>query len=396
MNMGVIHRSVEGGNGEISLLGFGLMRLPHHGDDGADIDYELGTAMLDYAHDHGVTYFDTAWPYHEGQSEVFAGKVIGARWPRESYLLATKCPVWLMDSADDVRSTFEEQLRKCQVDYFDFYLMHSLNGDRFSAAEEVGVFEVLDEYRRQGLIRALGFSFHSTIDDMKLISGAHDWDFAQIQLNYLDWTQQNAEGLYQVLCERKLPVNIMEPVRGGALAALPEKASKLLTAADPEASPASWALRFAASLENVQVTLSGMSTMEQVVDNVATFSDFVPVSEADRALLERVAATYSSSGAIPCTGCRYCMDCPHGVDIPRVFAAYNQFHLGNTMPASYQLGMKVIGLDRGPDHCVACGTCLDKCPQHIEIPDRMAEITAEQRELFDPLNESNRFFARRP
>lgn len=394
--MGVIHRSVSGGNGELSLLGFGLMRLPKNSEDSADIDYDLGIRMLDYAHDQGVTYFDTAWPYHEGQSEVFAGKAIGARWPRNSYKLATKCPVWLMKSKDDVRKTFEEQLLKCQVEYFDFYLMHSLNGERFKAAEEIGIFGVLDEYRRAGKIGALGFSFHSTVADLDYIAHAHDWDFAQIQLNYLDWTQQNAEGLYNLLTELSIPVNIMEPVRGGALAQLPQKADALLKAADTEASPASWALRFAASLPNAQVVLSGMSTMEQVEDNVATFSDFKALDDTDKRLLSRVAAAYSSSGAIPCTGCRYCMDCPNGVDIPRVFAAYNLYHLGNTMPASYQMGMTVVGLEHGPDKCINCGTCLDKCPQHIAIPERMTEIAAEQAELFAPLNEDNRFFARRP
>ena len=394
--MSVVHRSIPGGNGELSLLGFGLMRLPKNSEDSADINYELGTRMIDYAYDHGVTYFDTAWPYHEGQSEVFAGKVLVARHPRDSFKLATKCPVWLMKSADDVRQTFEEQLRKCQVDYFDFYLMHSLNRSRFEAAEAIGIFDVLNEYKKEGKIRALGFSFHSTLDDLDYIAHAHDWDFTQIQLNYLDWTQQNAEGSYNLLTSLDIPVNIMEPVRGGALADLPQNAADLLTAADPQASQASWALRFAASLPNVQVTLSGMSTLEQVENNVETFSDFKPVSDADKELLARVAAAYLSGGAIPCTGCRYCMDCPNGVDIPRVFAAYNQYHLGQQMPAAYQLGMTIIGLEHGPDHCINCGTCLTKCPQHIPIPDNMSMIAAEQEELFSKLDDDNRFFARRP
>ncbi|MCL2654141.1 MAG: aldo/keto reductase, partial [Coriobacteriia bacterium] len=268
--MSVVHRSIPGGNGELSLLGFGLMRLPIVEGNAAEIDYDLGFKMIDYAYEHGVTYFDTAWPYHEGQSEIFAGKALCARYPRESFKLATKCPVWLMKSEDDVRTTFKEQLSKCQTDHFDLYLMHSLNRARFDTAEEVGVFKVLDEYRKAGKIGALGFSFHSTIEDMDFIAHAHDWDFAQIQLNYLDWTQQNAEGTYQLLTSLNIPVTVMEPVRGGALATLPETAAKLLEVADPEASPASWALRFAASLPNVQAVLSGMSTLEQVEDNVAT------------------------------------------------------------------------------------------------------------------------------
>ncbi|MCL2882324.1 MAG: aldo/keto reductase [Coriobacteriia bacterium] len=394
--MGVIHRSIEGGNGELSLLGFGLMRLPIIEGNAANIDYDLGFKMIDYAYEQGVTYFDTAWPYHEGQSEIFAGKALCARYPRESFKLATKCPVWLMNSQDDVRETFEEQLRKCQTDHFDLYLMHSLNRARFETAEEVGVFKVLDEYRKAGKIGALGFSFHSTIEDMDFIAHAHDWDFAQIQLNYLDWTQQNAEGLYKILTDLGIPVTVMEPVRGGALAALPAAAAELLETANPQASPASWALRFAASLPNVQAVLSGMSTMEQMEDNVATFSDFKPLDEADHKLLEDVVVAYSSAGTIPCTGCRYCMDCPSGVDIPRVFAAYNHYHLGNTMPASYQLSMNIIGAAHGPDMCTKCETCLSLCPQHIAIPDKMEEIAAEQEEVFAPLNESNRFFARRP
>ena len=394
--MSVIHRSVPGGNGEISLLGFGLMRLPKNSEDSADINYELGCQMVDYALEHGVTYFDTAWPYHEGQSEVFAGKALVARHPRDSFTLATKCPVWIMKTPEQVRETFEEQLRKCQVDRFDFYLMHSLNRARFEAAEELGIYDILQEYKKEGKIGALGFSFHSTVDDLDYIARAHDWDFAQIQLNYLDWTQQNAEGSYNLLTSLDIPVNIMEPVRGGALANLPTAAADLLTAADPTASQASWALRFAATLPNVQVVLSGMSTFEQVEDNVATFSDFAPLDAGDKQLLEQVAAAYSSAGAIPCTGCRYCMDCPSGVDIPRVFAVYNQYHLGEQMPAAYQLGMTVIGMEHGPQYCTRCETCLSKCPQHIAIPDRMEEIAAEQEELFGALHEGNKFFARRP
>lgn len=365
-------RHIKSLNEEISLLGFGGMRFPRVSEEKQDIDEEKASELIDYAYRHGVNYFDTAYPYHAGLSEPFFGRVM-QKYPRESFRLASKMPLWLLEKEGDQERIFEEQLKRCNVEYFDFYLMHNINTEHKIPAEKFRTYEFLMKQKEQGLIRHLGFSFHDTVDLLSETVNRYQFDFGQLQINYLDWELQNAKREYEILTEHNLPIVVMEPVRGGALAALSEKAVSILKEAAPKSSPASWAIRYVASLPNVMTILSGMSNLSQVKDNVATLSAFKPLTNSEREVLQDALTAYKSSGAIPCTGCRYCMDCPAGVDIPKVFAAYNQY-CGNHDGFGFQGTYKIIGEEHQADKCIACGQCLPLCPQRIAIPDRMAEI----------------------
>ncbi|HHV31360.1 aldo/keto reductase [Caproiciproducens sp. LBM24188] len=378
-------------NEKRSLLGFGCMRLPKLQEDKQEIDYEKAQELIDYAYSHGVNYFDTAYPYHEGQSELFIGQAL-KKYPRESFYLADKMPSWQLNSLEDGKRIFAEQLKKCQVDYFDHYLCHSVGKsleEFIKRYETTGVLDYLREEKKNGRIRFLGFSFHGTPDVLEQIASRHEWDFAQIQLNYLDWNMQNAKKQYDILASCGIPCIVMEPVRGGSLCNLCDEAAGLLKAARPNDSFASWAIRFAASQPNVITVLSGMSAMDQVEDNVKTAADFTPITEEERAVLERVVAAILKTGTIPCTGCRYCMDCPAGVDIPKVFSVYNRCASTNCLPISlgkqsdfeknrkdFLQAFEVVPEKNLPNHCVRCGQCMKHCPQSIEIPDRMHEIAA--------------------
>ena len=366
----------------VSLLGFGLMRLPllqtagqqtaSQASTGQPIDYATAEKMVDRALEAGVNYFDTAWTYHDGASEIFAGQAL-ARHPREKYLLASKLPTWEIKSAEDVERIFAEQLKRCRVEFFDFYLVHSLNEDYYRIALETGVYELLLRKKEQGLIRHLGFSFHDHADLLERIVAGHGWDFAQIQLNYLDWEAQNAKRQYEILERKNIPVIVMEPIRGGALATLNPEARKILSETAPEASPASWALRYAASLPGVLTVLSGMSTPEQLEDNLATFSNFEPVSDGERNLLYNAAAIFRRSGGIGCTGCAYCTPCPFKVDIPHIFSFYNHYSLSKNWYDFDNLYATLPAAARA-ESCTSCGVCVPKCPQALAIPELIGKI----------------------
>jgi predicted aldo/keto reductase-like oxidoreductase len=367
-------RRMESLGKEVSLLGFGCMRLPLLDPEKQDIDCARAEAMIDRAVARGVNYFDTAWIYHQGMSETFIGRAL-KKHPRGEVYLATKMPTWEVRAPGDVERIFAEQLKKCQVEYFDFYLIHGLRKELYPRVSEAGIYDVLRRKKEQGLIRHLGFSFHDHLDLLQRILDDHAWDFAQIQLNYVDWEACNARGLYALLEARRIPVVVMEPVRGGALASLNAEAAGLLRRADPSASPASWAIRFAASLPGVMTVLSGMSTMEQVEDNLKTMEGFRPLSETEREVLAGATSAYLASGAIPCTGCRYCMDCPSGVDIPRVFAIYNHYCTTTVNRRMvFDLTYRTLLDSEKAHNCVACGACMEHCPQGIGIPDHMAQI----------------------
>lgn len=375
---------------QISLLGFGCMRLPRKNPDGPEIDAETAGKMVDYAYRHGVNYFDTAYPYHEGLSETFIGAAL-KKYPRSSFHLADKMPGWLLKKDGDGKRIFEEQLQKCGVDYFDFYLCHSIKetADFQKRYEKLDTLEYLKQQRKAGRIRHLGFSFHGTPEELLKMLGHCDWDFVQIELNYLDWKVQRAKEQYRILEERGIPCIVMEPVRGGNLCTLCDESVRMLQKVHPDRSTASWAIRFAASLPDVLTVLSGMSTPEQVKDNIETVGHFEPMTEAERKVLFQARDAFLRTSAIPCTACRYCMDCPSGVNIPRVFWAYNQCAASLHLPASFDRGhlsrreadafrkaFASIPKEERAEHCVACGKCMKRCPQGIRIPERMKEISS--------------------
>jgi len=365
--------------GDISMLGFGLMRLPRQADDPSRIDRKAASALVDHAMRNGVNYYDTAYTY--GDSEDFVGSSLSG-YPRDSYYLATKCPPWMVGGADDFERIFGEQCRRCKTDYFDFYLVHNLaqeakraagNVEFFDRFEKIGFYDMLVRKKTEGKIRRLGFSFHGTIDLMQKLVEKYEWDFAMIQLNYLDWTATDAKRQYELLTGHGIPVVIMEPLRGGALAELSDEAADMLYRAGPGKSVASWAIRYAASFPNVVTVLSGMSSMEQLVDNLATLEDFQPVCDAEKQLLSEVAAVYGKSGAIACTGCGYCLPCPAEVSIPRIFSVYNNYvRRGYRIP--FDNGYSTLGEHEKASACIGCGLCEEKCPQHLAIPEHLHVI----------------------
>jgi predicted aldo/keto reductase-like oxidoreductase len=346
-----------------SLLGFGCMRLPVK--DGK-IDRERTAAMLDTAYKAGVNYFDTAYPYHGGESELVVGEILN-RYERSSYYLATKLPCWEIHSLDDAKRMLDYQLERLQKDYIDFYLLHALNRGSFREMVSYGVPEYLAEMKEQGKIRYLGFSFHDEYDVFEEILNYRDWDFCQIQYNYMDRDYQAGDRGIALATEKEIPLVIMEPIKGGTLATLPEEVMTGLRALRPDASPASWALRFVGSRPIIHVILSGMSAEDQLADNLNTFTNFEPLSEIEEKAIEDTAAAIRARVRIGCTGCRYCMPCPNGVDIPKNFRIWNNYGMyGNVNNGRWQWSHD-ISADAKPDNCIGCGACEAACPQSLPI-----------------------------
>ena len=328
---------------KLSRLGFGCMRLPLKEDKSIDED-EL-QRMVDYAIEHGVNYFDTAWPYHGGMSEICIGKAL-AKHPREKWLLANKYPGHQIAASYHPAEIFEEQLKKCGVEYFDFYLLHNVYEN------SIGVY--MDP--KWDILNYAGDSM----------------EFCQIQMNYLDWSLQDAEAKYELLTKRNIPVWVMEPLRGGRLAALSEEDETKLKALRPDESIASWSFRWLQRLPNVKTVLSGMSAMDQMADNVATFSGGRAQSPEEALLLDEIAEGLKN--ALPCTRCRYCCDgCPMGLDIPMLIHAYNDVKFANSMTVAMQFD--ALPEDKKPSACIACGACAAVCPQNIDIPAVLAELS---------------------
>ena len=361
----------------LSRLGFGAMRLPVTGDDAASIDEEQVDRMVDYCLSHGVNYFDTAYPYHGGMSEKVIGRSL-SRYPRESYYLATKYPGHQISQSYDPKAVFEEQLKKCGVEYFDFYLLHNVyeNSIQVYKDERWGILDYFAEQKRLGRIRHLGFSCHGSIDTLRdfLDYCGGRMEFCQIQLNYLDWTLQDAKEKYELLTERGVGVWVMEPVRGGRLVALSEKENEALHALRPDETSAAWAFRFLLGLPNVKMILSGMSNLEQVKENVETFSEEKPLTKEEQKTLLDIAEGMKDS--IPCTACRYCCDgCPKGLDIPMLISAYNEIRFSPSVNISMRLD--ALQEDKRPDSCIGCGKCAKICPQKIDIPAAMKGLAEE-------------------
>ena len=357
---------------QLSALGFGTMRLPLL--ENGEIDEATTEKMVDYALEHGINYFDTAQPYHSGMSEVVIGKVL-AKHPRESFYLADKYPGYLVARSYDPAAMFEEQLKKCGVDYFDFYLLHNINENSIATYTDPkwGIVDYFVEQRRLGRIRHLGFSCHGGMENLTafLDRYGHEMEFCQIQLNYLDWKLQDAQSKYRLLTERGLPVWVMEPVRGGKLAKLSPERETQLKALRPDESIPAWGFRWLQGLPNVKMVLSGMSNPEQMEDNVKTFREERHLSEAERALLADVAEDMLDS--IPCTGCRYCCDgCPMGLDIPMLLQTCNDIRIQQ----SVVIGMRMEALpeEKRASACIGCGACQRHCPQGIHIPELLKEL----------------------
>ena len=358
---------------EISRLGYGGMRFPKNGDE---VDMDAAVQLLRKAYEMGINYFDTAMVYHKGESEKIFGKAFEP-YPRDSYLIADKMSIWLCSDEEDMKARFYNQLKTLKTDYIDFYLVHSLNRNHYKKVKDLHCVEFLQQMKQEGKIKHLGFSFHDTYQVFTQILNDYTWDFVQIQLNYLDWHNQGAEQLYRELERRNLPVMVMEPVRGGYLATIDSERAKPFLELEPQRSIASWAIRWVESLPQVAVVLSGMSDLQQLEDNVATMTHFEPMNEQELAAIDRVVEEIRKVNEIPCTGCRYCMDCPMGVDIPEIFSIYSQYKIFGKEKAFVQDYEEVVEHGNGAEHCVRCMACTTKCPQMIAIPDKL-EMIAKQ------------------
>ncbi len=353
-------------NKHISSLGLGTMRFPVLDGDSAKIDVEKTREMIAYALANGINYFDTAWFYHSGMSEPVLGEILSA-YPRESFYLTSKFPGLDPKNLEKKEEIFEQQLQRCRVDYFDFYLFHNVSDKTIDdyLDPKYGLLEYLLEQKRRGRIRHLGFSTHASNAQFKRFLEAYGehMEFCQIQLNYLDWDYQAAKEKVRILNERNMPILVMEPVRGGKLAVLEEKHAKRLQALRPDETPASFAFRFIQSQPGVLVTLSGMSNMQQLQENIATFSTHKPLDQGEMQVLLEIADDMVAQNALPCTACRYCEEkCPRSIPISEVFAAYN----------------KDRSISDAPTRCISCKQCEKVCPQEIKIASVMTYLSSKR------------------
>lgn len=360
----------------LSALGLGTMRFPVVSGDDGKIDEAAAAEMVDCALKQGINYFDTAWGYHSGNSELVIGKIL-EKYPRDSFYLATKFPGYDKLNMEKIEEIFEKQLEKCRVDYFDFYLFHNVNDGNIDLYldRKYGLLEYLLKQKENGRIRYLGFSTHGNLDTMRRFLEAYGehMEFCQIQLNYLDWTYQNAKEKIDLLKEYHLPVWVMEPVRGGKLAKLMEQDEKKLAKLRPEEKTPAWAFRFLQNIPEVTMILSGMSDMEQLKDNIGTFAEEQPLNKEEMEVLLKI-ADGMMDGMVPCTECRYCVSkCPQKLDIPDLIEIYNN----NSLTGKGKIGagaLKFVHEDKYPTHCVGCRSCEGVCPQNIKISEIMADF----------------------
>ncbi len=366
------YREFNKDGARVSLLGYGTMRMPC--DSEGEIDYPVAKALIDKAYAGGVNYFDTAYRYHAGKSELFVAKAL-AEYPRESYFLADKMPLWVADTAEDVDRIFDDQLKKCNTEYFDFYLVHAMDKGVLKKLREFNVYEKLAKRKQAGQIKRLGFSFHDSLEVLEEILDSYKWDFVQLQLNYFDWTYQNAEQKYEAVISRGIQVIVMEPVRGGSLVSISPEVDSMLLKKRPDRSVASWAMRFAAQLDGVLCVLSGMTTDEALSDNLAALSDEQLMTADDIETVFNAARIMLERKTVPCTACNYCAECPKGIAIPRLFKMINDYSIGRSMD-TFKTRYNKLEPSQLPSNCIGCGLCSACCPQHIDVPEKLAQINS--------------------
>jgi len=350
----------------LSPLGFGVMRLPMNpnGTFSAEVHN-----LLAAAYEQGINYFDTGYVYLGGHSEELIRDALVKNYSRSSFFIADKLPVWDCRSREDMEHIFNIQLERLGVEHIDFYLLHGLNQSRWIDMQNAGALDFLESKKREGRINKVGFSIHDNKQTLESVLNSYNWEFALLQINYYDWVVQNAKENYELLVERDIPCMVMEPVGGGRLAKLPADAENLLKHQRPDDSIASWAMRFASNLPNVAVTLSGMSSMEQLTDNLSILTTSVFLSETEQSALKSVVEVLRGYNTIPCTACGYCIKaCPRYVDIPQIFTRYNDYVQFENV-ARFDIDYHAfIPPHRRVSNCVSCGLCIEKCPQNIDIP----------------------------
>ena len=368
-------------------LGFGLMRLPQNDpEDYTKVDLEALGRMVDVFLERGFNYFDTAYMYHGGSSETSIRETLSKRYPRDRFLLADKMPILSVEKKEDQQKVFDEQLERCGVDYFDMYLVHNLGVDNYRKAQAFDTFGFVSDRKKEGRARQIGFSYHDTSDLLDIILGDHpEVDFVQLQINYKDWENESIQSrkCYEVARKHGKPIIVMEPAKGGSLANVPQEVETLFREHAPDMSATSWAIRYAASLDGVAMVLSGMSDLEQLLDNTSFMQAFKPLTAVEHGIVEKAARIIDETVAIPCTACQYCVDtCPQNIPIPKYFALYNDRKRSVTMPfyvqqAYYDNHSKLSGKASA---CVACGACERSCPQHLEVVRYMKDVA----EMFEP------------
>lgn len=352
-------------------LGFGLMRLPQSkNEEWGNVDLEKTQQMIDAYIEQGFSYFDTAWVYHGGFSEKIFGELVAKRYPREKFQVTSKMPVWELKSENDLDRIFEEQLKKCNIEYFDYYFLHALGGKNIDFAEKFNGFNFLQKKKAEGKIKHIGFSFHDTAEKLdELLTNHPEVELVQLQINYIDWESDTVQSrkCFEVALKHNKQIAIMEPIKGGSLVNIMDDAKKIFTDFNPNASLASWAIRYASSLKNVLIVLSGMSNMEQLNDNMSYMKNFIPLSKDEYNVISKATELIKKTIAVPCTACHYCTDgCPQKINIPRYFELFNDSKRYGI--ESYKWNYNDEKNKGGsPSDCISCHLCESNCPQKIEI-----------------------------